>query len=247
MKIVKFKKLKNSQYEITLDNCILVIHEDLILSHGLLLTHEISEPLLANLQKENLIYEGYNTALKSIKTKLRSPLEIKSLLTTKGYQLEQIERIITMLKNQGYLDDKLYTNAFIHDKMLLTLDGPHKIIKCLENKGFEKDLIAVAITCFTESEQIARINKVITKSIKTNHNKSHKQLIENTTMKLLNLGYDKNLITSVLSNYLVDDTSIKKKEYIKIYNKLSKKYTGSELEYKIRQKMYQKGFSNYEE
>ena len=34
-----------------------------------------------------------------------------------------------------------------------------------------------------------------------------------------------------------------KKEYQKYYNKLSKKYKGKELEYKLKQKMYSLGFN----
>ena len=37
-----------------------------------------------------------------------------------------------------------------------------------------------------------------------------------------------------------------KKEYDKLYKKLSRKYSGNELEYKIKEKLYQKGLY-YEE
>ena len=44
-----------------------------------------------------------------------------------------------------------------------------------------------------------------------------------------------------------DDKELVKKEYDKIYKKLSKKYSGSELEYKVKQKMYSLGFNTYNE
>ena len=37
------------------------------------------------------------------------------------------------------------------------------------------------------------------------------------------------------------DDDIAKKEYDKLYKKLSRKYSGSELELKIKQKLFQKG------
>ena len=38
--------------------------------------------------------------------------------------------------------------------------------------------------------------------------------------------------------------NIYKKEYDKVYKRLSRKYSGSELEYKVKQKMYALGFTN---
>ena len=46
------------------------------------------------------------------------------------------------------------------------------------------------------------------------------------------------------SNYNFNDTSdIAKREYEKLYTRLSRKYSGKELEYKIKEKLYQKGLS----
>ena len=42
--------------------------------------------------------------------------------------------------------------------------------------------------------------------------------------------------------YNFDDEDIKNKEYEKIYKKLSRKYSGYELEQMIKKKMYEKGF-----
>ena len=42
-----------------------------------------------------------------------------------------------------------------------------------------------------------------------------------------------------------NNDDIAKKEYDKLYRKYSRKYSGKELEYKIKEKLYQKGL-NYE-
>ena len=44
---------------------------------------------------------------------------------------------------------------------------------------------------------------------------------------------------------ITDNEEIARKEYQKYYNKLSKKYSGRELEYKLKQKMYSLGFKDY--
>ena len=43
--------------------------------------------------------------------------------------------------------------------------------------------------------------------------------------------------------FLISIEDLAKNEYRKIKKKLEKKYQGQELEYRIRQKMFQKGFS----
>ena len=59
---------------------------------------------------------------------------------------------------------------------------------------------------------------------------------------LQNLGYSVSLIDEVLSRLDFGNTKdIAKKEAEKLYRRLSKKYSGKELEFKIKEKLYQKG------
>jgi len=67
------------------------------------------------------------------------------------------------------------------------------------------------------------------------------------TTSLYDDGYDKTMIIDVLNNIDIDiDSSIINKEYEKLYNKLSKKYEGSALEYQLKIKLKAKGFTNEE-
>ena len=59
---------------------------------------------------------------------------------------------------------------------------------------------------------------------------------------LINKGFYRDDIIECIDSFNFDDSEIRKKEYNKIYNKLSQKYNGKELEYKVKEKMYQKGF-----
>ena len=59
---------------------------------------------------------------------------------------------------------------------------------------------------------------------------------------MVNLGYDTLTISKVVNDFdFSNDKDIAKKEYEKLYKKLSRKYEGKELEYKIKEKLYQKG------
>ena len=74
-----------------------------------------------------------------------------------------------------------------------------------------------------------------------------KELPKKITNDLVMLGYDIDLINRVISDYdFSNDKDMVKKEYDKLYKRLSRKYSGNELEYKIKEKLYQKGLY-YEE
>ena len=56
-------------------------------------------------------------------------------------------------------------------------------------------------------------------------------------------GFSQNLINAQLQNVqLEDDSDVYKRQYEKLYKKYSRKYSGYELECKIKQSLYQKGF-----
>ena len=88
-----------------------------------------------------------------------------------------------------------------------------------------------------------KINKIILKKQNMNHKYSLGLLKNKLRGELYNLGYEEDMISYALSNLKSDDKSIIKKEYDKLYNKLSKKYVGNELKYNIKQKLYSKGFN----
>lgn len=245
MKIERYTKLKNGQYKLSLDNnTIILLHEDLILKQELLIYKEINDENIENLLEENKTYIAYDLALNYLKNKMRSKSEIKEYLLKKEIKEELINNAIEKLKEQGYINDSIYAKSFINDKINLSSDGPYKIKENLIKLGISEDIVLKSLEVFDRDLEITRIEKLMNKQIKTNHNKSEYLLKQKIITYLVNLGYTKELVISLISKLNVDDGDIKKKEYDKIYQKLSKKYSGKELDYKVRQKMYQRGFYN---
>jgi len=243
MKIERYTKLKNGQYKLNLDNNTnILLHEDLILKHELLIYKEINEEDIDKLLEENTSYIAYDLALSYLKVKMRSKKEMKDYLSKKQVNNELINIAIKKLEEQGYLNDSIYAKYFISDKINLSNDGPYKIKESLSKLGISEDIILESMKSFDRDLETYRIKKLIEKQIKINHNKSEYLLKQKMINYLVNLGYTKELIVSLINDISVDDEDIKKKEYDKLYNKLSKKYSGKELEYKMKQKMYQKGF-----
>lgn len=244
MQVNKFTKSRNGMYIVTLeDKTKLTIHENLILKYDLLITKNISDDLKEKILEENKEYEIYEVALSYINKKLRSSKELRKYLVKKEYPTDLIDNIIEQLYKEGYLNDKIYANSLIHDRIILSMDGPNKIRKELENNGIDSSIIEESILEYTKDLELERIEKIVNKQIKLNKNKGSNLLKKKINMYLINLGYSYDLINSVLNSIKITDTDLYKKEYDKLYKTLSKKYSGKELEYKLKQKLYQKGFN----
>lgn len=245
MKIEKYVKRRSECYEIVLeDGNKILLHEDLILKYELLLKKEIDSFQIDKLLKEQNNYIAYDKAIKYIARRMRSTYEIRVYLEKLEVDNNVIDEIIEKLINQGYLNDKEYSFAYVKDRINLSNDGPYKIINNLKQNKISDDIINLSINIFDNDLQYEKINKLISKQIKSNNSKSSYMLKQKIITNLINLGYDRGIIISVLNEYDFNDSDFYKKEYDKLYNKLSKKYSGKELEYKIKQKLYQKGFRN---
>ena len=120
---------------------------------------------------------------------------------------------------------------------------PGKIRRDLEQKGIAQSVIEKVMLQYTRQIQREKIDKIVNKQIRANHNKSNALLKRKIGNDLVMQGFYREDINSAIDNSnFSDDKLIMQKEYEKIKNRLSKKYSGQELEYKIREKMAQKGF-----
>ena len=248
IKIIKYKKSSNGKYKVYLDNNHeLLLYEDVILKYNLLLTKEIDESLLIEIDKYNQECDVYYVGLNSIKNRFKSIYDLRITLLKKEYPEELVDKAIDKLIKQGYLNDRSFTKSFINNKMITTNSGPYKIERELLDKKIDASIIKDEIGVFNREEQITRIKKLIERGIKTNHTRGGIVLKQKIYNDLKLLGYDISLINEVILTYTFEeDESISKREYDKLYRKYSRKYEGEELKRKIREKMYLKGLK-YEE
>lgn len=241
LKISKFVKKKNGMYDIILDGKSYTIHEDLILKYELLLKKELTEEQFCRLEQENFNYQVYEVALKMLKSRLHSKKQLRNKLLQKGFSTTAVENAIELLVSQGYLDDSVYAESYIHDKILFSSDGPLKIKKNLLTQDIPLSLIDDKLVVFTKEIEREKLEKIIQKQLKSNR-KSLSAFQLKMKQHCASLGYNNSLVSSCLENINFDEDYLLKKEYDKLYRKLSSKYQGRELEYKIQQKLYQKGF-----
>lgn len=245
MKIIKYKKGTKGLYKVELDDGrVLSLYEDVILKFDLLLRKEIFDEDIDSINKYNLECDVYYVALNSIKNRFRSVYELSELLKKKEYPEEYIETAINKLIKQGYLNDRVFTKSYINNQMLTTNKGPLRIERDLLDKKIDINIINEEIEIFSEDEQKLKIEKLISKGLKTNRSRGGFALKQKICNDIKLLGYDSSIISSVVSKFDFEvNQDIAKKEYDKLYKRLSRKYSGNELKNKIRQGLYQKGLS----
>ncbi len=243
MKILKYKKTTKDRYKISLDDGReLLLYEDVILKFELLLKKEILSNDMLEIEMFNQECEVYQVALTSINNRFKSVYDTREFLLKKEYPGEMIDRTILKLESQGYLNDRLFAKSYINNQIVTTNKGPYKIKRELGEHRVDNSIIDEEIGVFDLETQLEKIKKVANRLYKSNRNKGGAILKKKIVSDLVNLGYDTSVISRVVEEFdFSNDEDIAKKEYEKLYKKLSRKYEGKELEYKIKEKLYQKG------
>lgn len=243
MKIIKYKKNSNDKYKIYLDDGReLLLYEDVILKFELLLKKEIYEDDLIEIELVNQESDVYHVALESINHRFKSVYDTREFLIKKDYPLDLINSAISKLESQGYLNDRLFTKSYINNQIVASNKGPYKIKRELSEHRVDSNIIDEELVVFDEDTQLEKIKKVATRLYNSNRNRGGSVLKKKIFSDLNNLGYDNFVISKVVDNFdFSNNNDIAKKEYDKLYKKLSRKYSGKELEYKIKEKLYLKG------
>ena len=242
MEIKKITKLKNGKYKIKLDSFEFITYDDMIINHGLLYSKKIDDELLNVLSLETIYYDNYNKALNFCMKKVRSTNEVEKYLDKMDISNIDKTSIISKLKSINLINDKMYVRCYINDKFNLSRDSLSKIKDDLINSNIDISIIEDEISK-VEYNELDKLERMIIKRIKSNHKYSNYALKNKIVTEFINLGYNYDDIVSIFDRNSSDNYDILVKEYNKLYNKYSKKYEYSELEYVIKNKLHTKGFN----
>ena len=242
MKIEKFKKEKFNIYSVLFDDGISIkLYDDVIIKYNLLVNKEMDDKLFDEIVKYNDFLSGYYKSIKYINKKLRTELEINKYLKKIGVTESNIDKIIELLYNDGYLNKEMYLKAYISDQYNLTNNGPLKIKKDLVNLGYDEVDIELFLNNY---DWVSRIEKIINKKVKVNKCISNNSLKNKIISDIINLGYLKEDILFYLDKYeFKSDYDNLTRDLIKIKNKYSNKYNGYDLENKVIGYLFKKGYN----
>lgn len=242
MKIEKIKKVGN-KYKIEFDNQEkLTTYDDVILENGLLYHPEINADILNKITIDHNFYDVYYKAIQYIAKRLRSEKEMITYLEKYSVSEKDKKEIISKLKETGLINDDNFVKAYVSDKIHLSNNGPYKIKKDLLEHNICEEMINRELSKIDREVLQEKMEKLITKKVKNSKYTGY-YLKQKVVNEMSNLGYDKIDVVTIFDSIEKDDNTLLQKEFDKNYKKLSNKYSGKELANKIKQKLYQKGFS----
>ena len=245
MKVEKIKKTGKKYKIIFDDDSKITTYDDVILNNGLLFHPNIDADILNKINTDTNYYDIYYKTVNYITRKLRSEKEINEFIDKNNVNDKDKKEVIKKLKEIGLINDLIFAKAYISDHINLTNDGPYKIRNSLSEHNIPSEIIDEELAKIDKELINNKLSKLINKKIKNTKYTGY-YLKQKVINDLTNLGYDRQMIVNIYDNIEIDNSNLLKKEYDKLYKKLSNKYSGSELEYKIKSKLYQKGFTQDE-
>lgn len=239
--VTHLKKIKN-HIEVTFDDQdIIYVEPELSIKFHLSLGQLVELEDFQKLINENSLLSCKREALRALK-KMMTILEMKNFLLSKGYQLHVVNQVVSDLIQKRYLDDATYAKMYVNVKK--QKEGPQMISHKLAEKGIKEGLIASAISTYQEFDIITEIIQLKLSHIK---NKTKRQAFQSIKTQLMAKGFHREMIDRALAQahdfYHADEKALLIKNYEKLFKTYHLKYQGYELERRIKEKLYQKGFS----
>ncbi|MEO8446229.1 MAG: RecX family transcriptional regulator [bacterium] len=202
MKITKIEKQKKDKhrYNIFLDGEFSFgLYEDTVLKFGLRTDDEIDEKRTEELKEFDEYNFGKKVAYSFLAYKQRSIKELKNKLKLKKISEEAIEKIITLLTEQKYLDDKSYAKNYLDDKLARKPVGKRLLKLKLMEKGIDKETVeSTVIDNYSESKEEELAVQLIKKYKQRLKGKDESEVRNKCYRYLASKGYDYDVISKVM-------------------------------------------------
>lgn len=153
MKIERVSRKDEKNVSVYFDNGEkLILSEDTFYNSGLRKGDEISEDRFSFFIEQNILYHIKQRALSFLARRFHSERELLVKLKSKSYEERLIKIVLSDLKEKSFIDDKVFTNHFIEEKLKKKRWGKNKIRAALLRKGISASIIDESLHDF-DSEQ----------------------------------------------------------------------------------------------
>ncbi len=239
MKTIQEIEKKTKYYRVKFDDEYIMIEPEIYLKFHLKLLQTWDAKSYQNMMRENDFVHFDKLGIMHLK-KMQTTKELSDYLISKGAKEPIVKQLVLKYTERKYLDDFAYTKFYIQLKQ--NSDGPQMLSNKLREKGISKELIDSFIKHIDEHQILSH---QLPKKMNSIKNKSRKQVIQTLKGYYLRKGFSLEAVEAqikkAMSSYQVNELELIKKEYVKLLKKSQNK-EDKQLEYKIIQKLYAKGF-----
>lgn len=223
------------------------ISEDIYVKFHIHKGKKLSNEQIAKIQYEDHLHRAYIVAIHYLSYRMRTENEIKSHLRKKDFSKEVIDEVISRLYKEKLLDDEQFAISFVNDRINRSTKGPLIVARELLEKGISKDHIHIALGIYSREKQKEIALRWAEKEIKKKSKHPLKRRKQRLSMNLLRRGFEKVVVEEVIASLSIktdndEELLLLKKEANKLYNKYKHKYEPYELEIRLKQRLYSRGF-----
>lgn len=120
---------------------VLGIHEDVLVKSRLRTGDVLDKKRLDELQSADEFHLAKEKALRFMSYRQRSEKELRTKLLEQEFLPAIIDSVVEYLTKLGFLDDRAFANAYLHDVLMKKPAGPKFIRQQLRLKGISKNII----------------------------------------------------------------------------------------------------------
>jgi regulatory protein len=125
---------------------------DTVVKYKLILGKSVDSSYLRSIIEEDNYVKGKAYAFRILERGMKSEKEILTKLQGKGYDEKTCSKVISMLKEYGYIDDGKFSDMYISQK--LKSEGSNKIKGFLYRKGIPDEIIKEKLSGIDEEEAV---------------------------------------------------------------------------------------------
>lgn len=203
MKITKIEKQKKdrTRYNIFLDeNFAFGLYDDTILKFGLRTGDEIEEKKISKIKEFDEFNYCKKIAYSFLSYKQRSKKELTKKLKDKKISETVINKIITLLEEQKYVDDKSYAKMYLETKIRNKPIGKRLLQNKLHEKGIDKETAEQTLTeNYSEEKEIESAKKLFKKYSKKIRGKGAADIKQKCYRYLISRGFDYGIVNKVVN------------------------------------------------
>ena len=241
--VVRNIKFINNKVEVILEDTSFFMSKENYIENPIAVESDIDQSKIDYLKEYETVIELKQYLIKLLNKKALSEYEVYLKLKEKEINNKYVRQVIDSLKGFGLINDE-FVAVITVDSELVKRRGKKSIIRTLRNKKINNDIIDKVINEIDEEIYLENFNRVVNKYLKMYEKKSQKMKESLLKQKLEELGYETELVNSVvIEKDSSSEVALAKNFIVKIIKSKKMDLNSYENINKIKSKLVMKGFS----
>jgi len=186
----------------------LILSEDTFYNSGLRKGDEISDDRFSFFIEQNILYHIKQRAFSYLARRFHSERELLIKLKQKSYEERLIKLVLNELREKSFIDDQVFANHFIEEKLKKKRWGKNKIRAALFSKGVSASIIDEVLKSFdSEEDQNEAAISLVKKKFENLKKRETdcKKLKQKLVAFLLSRGFEYEISVEVVSKIIKQD------------------------------------------